>query len=395
MNDFTSNLIARHERLGEFVKPRIQHKFESEYTEASKLSLTPLQEQEQTRPTSTPDQISLGTDAVSLSTLSISNTKKFREHNQSAFALRAEQGDQQQPMASPISAVTVLPSVTTSLSEPNEHPTLSNTGMMEQPERPFGSGKEIIRTSERSSNVLSAKTEHRKPDTGQGIKNDPEPSSDLFERTRNQLTGKFGRKPEQEKNFVPVKGKTPEKSSSAFPAGDPDDGSGIPNNADSLSGLFVRLIPELAARSEANGATPRIAMAPNSGEAERGKRQKSEQLMSPAFPPAKPVTEKNIQSELDYQDSLPYAKGESLQQKKQSEAEGLFGIPTWLSSYNNSFAEERQNKKTEQPSQKVINVTIGRVEVRATRSEAKEPAKKKAKPARQVMSLEEYLKQRG
>jgi hypothetical protein len=229
-----------------------------------------------------------------------------------------------------------VPLATADRHGPNGRIAFSRTGLTEQQRPQHGSGTESDKASQRSNNALSAKREKWKTDTGQGIQ----------------------------------------------------------KNSELLSGLFERILPEMLTRYGRHGIEPGIAMVPYSAQVDREKRKESEQPVNPAFQPAKPVPRQTIRSTPDYQDSLTDAKGASIQPQKQSDADGLFGIPAWLNSYNNSVAEQRRDK-TERPSEMVINVTIDRIEVRAIPSGTIAQVQKKADSARQVMSLEEYLKQRG
>lgn len=73
--------------------------------------------------------------------------------------------------------------------------------------------------------------------------------------------------------------------------------------------------------------------------------------------------------------------------------DGAFQIPAWLTGMqaelNNRWREINAQSKAEP----VINVTIGRVEVRAVNAESAKPSPAHAKP-RGVLSLDDYLKQR-
>ena len=69
---------------------------------------------------------------------------------------------------------------------------------------------------------------------------------------------------------------------------------------------------------------------------------------------------------------------------------GQLQVPDWLTGLRTDLA--RRWQETNATTEPVVNVTIGRVEVRAVRSETPERPKRKKKPGG-VMSLEDYLKQ--
>lgn len=72
---------------------------------------------------------------------------------------------------------------------------------------------------------------------------------------------------------------------------------------------------------------------------------------------------------------------------------GAFEIPAWLTSMQAELNNRWKEINTHSQAESVINVTIGRVEVRAVNAESAKPSPAHAKP-RGVLSLDDYLKQR-
>jgi hypothetical protein len=75
------------------------------------------------------------------------------------------------------------------------------------------------------------------------------------------------------------------------------------------------------------------------------------------------------------------------------EQAGAMRIPDWLSDMQADFNARWQRINTQTKSEPVINVTIGRIEVRAVQAETTKKPKAHHKPSG-VMSLDDYLKQR-
>jgi hypothetical protein len=73
---------------------------------------------------------------------------------------------------------------------------------------------------------------------------------------------------------------------------------------------------------------------------------------------------------------------------------GSLELPSWLSEMQAAFSQRWQKMHSNSEAEPVINVTIGRVEVRAVQTESPKQSKRKNKPVG-VMSLDEYLSQRG
>lgn len=71
---------------------------------------------------------------------------------------------------------------------------------------------------------------------------------------------------------------------------------------------------------------------------------------------------------------------------------GLLETPAWLTALQTQFQQRGADKRRVAEPEPVIHVTIGRVEVRAVQAES--AARRQKKPTG-VMSLEDYLKQRG
>ncbi len=72
---------------------------------------------------------------------------------------------------------------------------------------------------------------------------------------------------------------------------------------------------------------------------------------------------------------------------------GLLQIPIWLTQMQADINNRRQEIYNKTETKNVVNVTIGRVEVRATQAQIPKNMKETAKPSG-VMDLDEYLKQR-
>jgi hypothetical protein len=72
---------------------------------------------------------------------------------------------------------------------------------------------------------------------------------------------------------------------------------------------------------------------------------------------------------------------------------GALQIPDWLKDWQTERYARLQEANTHTQTDSVINVTIGRVEVRATSSERQKASSVQTKP-KGVLSLDEYLKQR-
>lgn len=74
---------------------------------------------------------------------------------------------------------------------------------------------------------------------------------------------------------------------------------------------------------------------------------------------------------------------------------GLLQQPSWLTEMQSDLNKRWQDINTRlKPSDPVVNVTIGRVEVRAVKAEAPQQPNQKEKP-NGVMSLDDYLKERA
>lgn len=77
----------------------------------------------------------------------------------------------------------------------------------------------------------------------------------------------------------------------------------------------------------------------------------------------------------------------------ESDQAGAMQIPDWLTDMQADFNARWQRINTQTKSEPVINVTIGRIEVRAVQAETTKKPKAHHKPSG-VMSLDDYLKQR-
>lgn len=72
---------------------------------------------------------------------------------------------------------------------------------------------------------------------------------------------------------------------------------------------------------------------------------------------------------------------------------GAFQIPDWLTGMQTELNNRWREINAQSQTEPVINVTIGRVEIRATNPEPAKPGRADKKPTG-VMSLDDYLKQR-
>ncbi|SFG14154.1 hypothetical protein [Neptunomonas qingdaonensis] len=73
---------------------------------------------------------------------------------------------------------------------------------------------------------------------------------------------------------------------------------------------------------------------------------------------------------------------------------GLLQTPDWLSQIQADLQDRWQELNQQAQAEPVINVTIGRVEVRAVRADSPQPPRKKSALPSGVMTLDSYLKQR-
>ena len=74
--------------------------------------------------------------------------------------------------------------------------------------------------------------------------------------------------------------------------------------------------------------------------------------------------------------------------------QGLLGMPAWLSLRESESDNGLFNKNSKAETEPVINVTIGRIEVKATKLREPEQPRQQKKPSG-VMSLDKYLSQSG
>ncbi len=79
---------------------------------------------------------------------------------------------------------------------------------------------------------------------------------------------------------------------------------------------------------------------------------------------------------------------------QQREATGALQIPDWLADIQAGFHNRWRELDQQVKSEPVVNVTIGRVEVRAVQDKPAKPAQARNRPSG-VMSLDAYLKQRN
>jgi len=84
---------------------------------------------------------------------------------------------------------------------------------------------------------------------------------------------------------------------------------------------------------------------------------------------------------------------ENRSEQRQSPQSGLLQTPGWLNEMQAGLNKRWQEINTHTEPEPVINVTIGRVEVKAVQAESTKQSKSRNKPSG-VMSLDEYLKKR-
>jgi hypothetical protein len=104
------------------------------------------------------------------------------------------------------------------------------------------------------------------------------------------------------------------------------------------------------------------------------------------------VTEQNANS-ISPAVNLKKQSLENRTEQRESRQSGLMQIPGWLTEIQASLNNRWQEINTKAKPEPVINVTIGRVEVKAVQAEAAKKLKSHNKPSG-VMGLDEYLKQR-
>lgn len=102
-------------------------------------------------------------------------------------------------------------------------------------------------------------------------------------------------------------------------------------------------------------------------------------------PEIKPQRSTSTQEKIQFDNSQ--SNNRSLQQP------GLLQIPNWLTAMQADLNNRWQEINAKTESEPVVNVTIGRVEVRAVQKEIEKQPGSKQKPSG-VMSLDDYLKQR-
>ena len=83
-------------------------------------------------------------------------------------------------------------------------------------------------------------------------------------------------------------------------------------------------------------------------------------------------------------------------QLKQSDSPppGLLQTPNWLTELQSEVSNGWRDMNTQAEPEPVVNVTIGRVEVRAVQAESEKQPETRKKPSG-VLSLEDYLEQRN
>jgi hypothetical protein len=139
--------------------------------------------------------------------------------------------------------------------------------------------------------------------------------------------------------------------------------------------------PQVENRSEAIGDTETI---------------RQDTLLPPIKPPITPPAADSREKISDREERRIKDK-QKLPETQESLALGkpheLLIPPAWLMEVQSRFGERWQSQKSKMETEPVINVTIGRVEVRATQARTESKPKRQKKPTG-VMSLDDYLKQR-
>ncbi len=184
----------------------------------------------------------------------------------------------------------------------------------------------------------------------------------------------------------------------------PDNLSPVPANrhtndfADRNSGLDATELPNLNDRIEEilDHLTPRSAVAaPKAHEAQDFRR------ISPAVPGGSeeaplrtflsdPPSERNAADKA--LPNIAIAPLPTLDAPRQQS--GALQIPAWLQELQTSLGRHARDVNSKADVEPVINVTIGRIEIRATKTDAGPPAPKPGKPSG-LLSLDDYLKQRS
>lgn len=138
--------------------------------------------------------------------------------------------------------------------------------------------------------------------------------------------------------------------------------------------------PEQGERGQDLNSRPRSIIPSQGGRRESSK--SSEQQADSLFPGRQKIaTDKNL-------------KVTTLSTEPSPRHSGLLELPSWLAEMQAEFSRRWQKMDSRAEAEPVINVTIGRVEVRAVQTEPPKQSKRKNKPI-SVMGLDEYLKQRG
>lgn len=161
-------------------------------------------------------------------------------------------------------------------------------------------------------------------------------------------------------------------------------------NADDKGGQG-KVLPKLSANAESKKGQPMFAGESNQRIQEMLHRLTIPQTQSRFEPP--PIIEPLQQQPTPFQ---PYKdRAEKTQSSPPAPSSGLLQLPGWLTDMQADLRSRWQESSSPVSSapEPVINVTIGRVEVRAVQAMTAQKTQRNSKPSG-IMSLDDYLKQR-
>lgn len=97
---------------------------------------------------------------------------------------------------------------------------------------------------------------------------------------------------------------------------------------------------------------------------------------------------------LEQKDKVKEKVVEKLARQRETHQVGLLQLPGWLAEMKSNLNGRWREINAEEKSETVVNVTIGRVEVKAIQTDEAKPQKANNKPSG-IMSLDDYLSQRN
>jgi hypothetical protein len=151
-----------------------------------------------------------------------------------------------------------------------------------------------------------------------------------------------------------------------------------------LARLQYRQKVRPAEHAETNNLDRSVVTRPDNDDDAEKDRAAQPLLVAPLFD----VSEKVGSSDTDQARQYTFASD-----NRDISRDGSLEPPTWFSDMQAEFNRRWSELNSKSEAEPVINVTIGRVEVRAVQADAPKKAKRQKKPSG-VMSLDEYLNQR-